>query len=101
MTETTPTSLSAKEKKVVLGRIHALMTYWDISPDELQDLTSPPPPAPAPPVAGIKYRHPLSGETWNGVGPQPDWLRRALLSDGYTVQALRVCADESAGESAA
>lgn len=97
MTESTPTSLSAKEKKVVLGRIHALMTYWDISPDELQDSTPAAPPPAAPTIACIKYRHPLSGETWNGVGPQPDWLRRALLSEGYTVQALRIAADAPTG----
>jgi DNA-binding protein H-NS len=90
MTDSSTLPLSAKEKKVVLGRIQALMTYWDISPDELLEspaaLTEPPPPAPAPTV---KYRHPSSGETWDGVGSQPDWLRKALLSEGYTVHELR------------
>ena len=42
---------------------------------------------PAP--AFIKYRHPVSGETWDGQGPHPDWLRRALLQEGLRVEELR------------
>lgn len=33
--------------------------------------------------AQIKYQHPLSGSTWDGQGPQPQWLRHALLAEGY------------------
>ena len=36
------------------------------------------------------YRHPVTGETWNGQGGQPDWLRRALLGEGYRPKELRV-----------
>lgn len=36
------------------------------------------------------YRHPITGETWDGVGHQPGWLKRALLEEGYRPQELRV-----------
>ena len=26
----------------------------------------------------VRYRHPTTGETWSGRGPQPLWLREAL-----------------------
>lgn len=38
----------------------------------------------------VKYRHPATGETWDGVGPHPDWMRQALLKDGYRVAELLV-----------
>jgi DNA-binding protein H-NS len=37
----------------------------------------------------IKYRHPVTGETWDGEGPHPQWMRQALLHDGYRVDELR------------
>lgn len=37
-----------------------------------------------------KYRHPVTGETWDGQGAHPDWMRQALLKDGYRVAELRV-----------
>ncbi len=36
-----------------------------------------------------RYRHPRSGQSWDGHGRQPQWLRDALLCEGYTVDALR------------
>jgi DNA-binding protein H-NS len=40
----------------------------------------------APPV---RYRHPVRGCTWDGHGVQPQWLRDALLQEGYLLHQLR------------
>lgn len=47
---------------------------------------------PEPVLLGPKYCHPVSGDTWDGQGPQPQWLREALTRQGYTVEELR-CKD--------
>jgi DNA-binding protein H-NS len=39
-------------------------------------------------AAAVKYRHPQTGDVWNGEGAQPDWLRRALLREGYLLSEL-------------
>ncbi len=41
------------------------------------------------PTQGIKYQHPLTGDTWDGEGLQPDWLRQALLKDGYLLDEVK------------
>ena len=83
--------LTARERAAVIHRIRMLVEYWAITPEELsaplEDLVAPPPPAP--PIEFIKYRHPVSVETWNGVGAHPQWLRDALLKEGYTVEQLK------------
>jgi DNA-binding protein H-NS len=84
-----PTALTRRERAVVLARIEALMEFWGIT---VEDLTAPTPDIPAPPPAGplpIKYRHPVTGDTWDGQGPHPDWLRRALLQEGLRVDELK------------
>jgi DNA-binding protein H-NS len=43
-----------------------------------------------------KYRHPGTGESWNGMGAQPEWLRRALGKEGYRVAELRADASTAA-----
>lgn len=85
-----PAALSRRERAVVLARIEALMEYWGITVDDLLAPT-PEPDSPAPPSGPlpVKYRHPVSGETWDGQGPHPDWLRRALLQEGLRVDELR------------
>lgn len=81
--------LTRRERNAVIARIHALMEYWGIAIEDLQ--ADPPagqptaPPAPLP----IKYRHPLTGDTWDGQGTHPDWLRRALLQEGLRVDELK------------
>lgn len=82
--------LSRRERAAVIARIEALMEYWGITPEDLADastLCAAPPAAPEP--SAVKYRHPVSGETWDGTGPHPDWLRKALLQEGYRVDELR------------
>jgi len=81
-------SLSPRERAAVIHRIRMLMEFWGITPDELEQAEMPPVAAPAAAVT-IKYRHPHSGETWDGVGPHPQWLRDALLKEGFTVEQLR------------
>jgi DNA-binding protein H-NS len=77
------------EKLAALRTVRKLVEFWNISP---QELGGPLPPAPPPPPAAplsIRYRHPVSGETWDGQGEHPAWLREALLKQGYTVDELK------------
>lgn len=85
----TPTPLSRRERAAVLARIEALMEYWGITVDEL--LAPTPEPEAAPPAGPlpVKYRHPVTGDTWDGQGAHPDWLRRALLQEGLRVDELK------------
>ncbi|MDI1260897.1 H-NS histone family protein [Aquabacterium sp.] len=81
------------EQEAVLRSIRKLLDFWQISPDELgiEELETivrkvEPPAAPA----GPKYQHPRTGDTWNGEGSQPPWIREALTKEGYTVDELRL-----------
>lgn len=75
------------DKLVVIRKIRKLMDFWQIRPHELRGKPVEIPVIPAPAV--VRYRHPVSGMTWDGVGSQPAWLREALLREGYTVEELR------------
>lgn len=80
-------------QRAALARIESLIEFWRITPDELD---GPLPPAPPPPDhPRVKYRHPVSGETWDGEGAQPEWLRLALSKEGYRVAELLPAAQES------
>ena len=84
-----PAALSRRERAAVLARIEALMEFWGIT---VEDLLAPTPEIAAPPPSGplpVKYRHPVTGETWDGQGAHPDWLRRALLQEGMRVDELK------------
>ena len=81
--------MKTPEQEAALRSIRKLIEFWRISPDELEmDALAPVVPA-EPIVVPPKYRHPVSGETWDGHGCQPDWLRLALTKQGYTVDELR------------
>ncbi|MEW6703733.1 MAG: H-NS histone family protein [Pseudomonadota bacterium] len=88
---------TARERAAVIHRIRTLVEFWAITPEELAQAELAPevvlPPAPAPTV--VKYRHPHSGETWDGNGPHPQWLRDALLKEGFTVEQLKPASDGS------
>ena len=43
----------------------------------------------APAVPPVRYRHPVRGCTWYGRGLQPQWLRDAVLQEGYLLHQLR------------
>ena len=87
---TVPRPLSRRERAAVLARIEALMEYWGITVDDLSgdDLPASTAPSPTEPLP-IKYRHPVTGETWDGQGAHPEWLRRALLQEGLRVDELK------------
>lgn len=74
------------EKRIALLKIKMLMEFWNIS---VQDIARASPALP-PPVRAARYQHPHTGDAWDGEGRQPDWLRRALLKEGFTVEELRV-----------
>ncbi len=80
------------EKLAAIRKIRRLMDFWKIELEELEGVELPDMPA-APVVRRqapvVRYRHPVSGETWDGSGSQPDWLKQALIREGYTVDELR------------
>ncbi len=73
------------EKTAAIRTIRKLMDFWRISPKELRG----PMPSTANKSPSILYKHPVSGEQWDGRGKQPDWLRLALTKEGYTVEEIR------------
>ena len=85
--------LSRRELEPVIARIQSLMSFWGITLEELEAPTPPPPPPVGP--LPIKYRHPVSGETWDGQGPHPEWLRNALLKEGLRVEELKPMAADT------
>lgn len=88
-------AFTARERAAVIHRIRMLVEFWAITPEELEgELPPSPPPVLDAPPAPVKYRHPHSGETWDGIGPHPQWLRDALLKEGFTVEQLKPAADE-------
>lgn len=86
------------EKLAALRTVRKLVEFWQIRPQELRGPLPPPPPPPPAGPATIRYRHPVTGETWDGQGEHPQWLRDALLKEGYTVDALKRAAAGSPGE---
>lgn len=93
--------MKTPEQEAALRSIRKLIEFWRISPDELAEVeVEAGPRAPEPPVVVAsppKYRHPVSGETWDGHGSQPSWLKEALTRQGYTVEELRCKTDEDVG----
>ena len=78
----------AAKRKIVLHQLRQLVEYWDITEQELRrDVKHE---GPASTAGTVRYRHPLSGLTWSGEGPQPPWLKTALVKEGYRVDELRV-----------
>jgi len=79
------------EKLAALRTVRKLVEFWNITQQELRGPMPPAPPPPAP--LAIRYRHPVSGATWDGQGEHPPWLREALLKQGYTVDELKRAVD--------
>jgi DNA-binding protein H-NS len=89
-------ALTPRERAAVIHRIRTLVEYWGITAEELSQPDAPPAPSPEPAAPlPAKYRHPTSGETWDGQGAHPQWLRDALLKEGFTVEELRRAAAAS------
>lgn len=86
------------EQEAVLRSVRKLIDFWDITAEDLAGIPEPvfvPTPKRAP--ATTKYQHPITSETWNGEGSQPQWLREALTREGYTVEELRLPQSEEVG----
>ncbi len=94
--DTSEEPLSARERAAVIHRIRMLVEFWGITPEELEQDAPVVHILPAePPRAFVKYRHPESGATWDGHGAHPQWLRDALLKEGFTVDQLKPAPDET------
>lgn len=90
------------EQEAVLRSVRKLIDFWQIEAHELGGI-APPVAAPLPTVieaARPSYRHPISGETWQGEGSQPEWLKVALTREGYTVEELRLSVSDDPATSA-
>lgn len=85
----------ARERALHVAR--QLVEFWRIEPRELTGRLSSPTQPDAMPA--VKYRHPVTGESWNGMGAQPEWLRRALGKEGYRVAELRADSSTAAEDS--
>lgn len=77
-------------RRIVVHQLRQLVQFWDITEIELKRPSRPRRSAVS---QTVKYRHPVTGETWSGMGPQPGWLKTALVRDGYRVEDLRVEVD--------
>lgn len=91
----TPAELLTPELRLVLNQCRHLANFWGVTPQALISAGAPLRSAvtavtsdPGPRPDAKTYRHPITQETWNGVGAQPGWLKRALLNEGYTVREL-------------
>lgn len=73
------------ERQAALGKARRLVEFWQITAEELDA----PPSALAEPRPYYRYTHPGTGETWDGSGSQPEWLRRCLLTEGYRLDQVR------------
>ena len=81
---------ASRARRIAMHQIRQLMEFWNIAPEELgQALLVPVTPRNVPAPGYVKYRHPVTGETWDGDGDHPEWLRRALLKEGYRVAELK------------
>ena len=73
------------ERRAALGNARRLVDFWHITPEELE---GPPPPRQGPQQI-YRYAHPKTGETWDGLGTQPAWLRRCLINEGFRLDEVR------------
>lgn len=80
------------ERAAAIRWIQNEMADYGLTMEELAaagcfDPPPPPPPAPAPPPM-VCYRN-AAGQSWDGQGDMPDWLRRAVNA-GQSVEFYRV-----------
>lgn len=93
MSNDTSNPIYAPEKIAAIRKIRKLMDFWRITPNEIR--VAPKVLPLLQPAKPVRYRHPINGDTWDGEGRQPDWLRQALLREGYTVEELRRAVDQA------
>ena len=78
------------ERASAIRWIQAEMADYGLTMEELAAagcFDPPPPPQPAPPPV-VCYRN-AAGQSWDGQGDMPDWLRRAVNA-GQSVEFYRV-----------
>ncbi|UIF88562.1 H-NS family nucleoid-associated regulatory protein [Cupriavidus sp. UYPR2.512] len=80
------------ERAAAIRWIQDQMADYDLTMEELRaagcfDPPPPPPPPPAPPPVVCSRN--AAGQSWDGTGEMPDWLRRAVNA-GQTVEFYRV-----------
>ncbi|WP_349606382.1 H-NS histone family protein [Cupriavidus sp. DF5525] len=81
------------ERAAAIRWIQAEMADYGLTMEELEAAgcfdppPPPPPPAPAPALV-VCYRN-AAGQSWDGQGEMPDWLRRAVNA-GQSVEFYRV-----------
>jgi len=83
------TKTAKTERAAAIRWIRTQMADYGLTMEELEaagcfDLPPPPPPPPPPAC----YRN-AEGQTWDGQGEMPDWLRRAVNA-GQSVEFFRV-----------
>ena len=80
-----------RQRRIAFEHCRQMVDFWNIAPSELRSRKGSLIDAKAKAVDSvqIKYRHPVNGATWDGQGSQPDWLKQALLKEGYTVRELK------------
>jgi len=99
----TPQSQLTPELKSILSQCRQLANFWAITASDLLAAKAPERSRVA--IEGTQlirgsaessfsactrssYRHPITQEVWDGRGSQPEWLKRALTREGYTVREL-------------
>ena len=84
--------MKTAEQEAVLRSVRKLIDFWQIEAHELGGIESIPILSPPAPMRSARphYRHPVTGESWDGEGGQPEWLKTALTREGYTVEELRL-----------
>jgi DNA-binding protein H-NS len=61
------------KRERMIAHIRHRMEEFGIKPEDI----APPPPVEAKRPPAIRYRN-ANGETWDGEGEMPEWLRRAI-----------------------
>ena len=99
----TPQSQLTPELNLILSQCRQLANFWAITAADLFAAKAPERSRiaieGAQPIRGLaeskisagarpSYRHPITQEIWDGRGSQPEWLKRALTREGYTVREL-------------
>ncbi|MGY2492184.1 H-NS histone family protein [Cupriavidus sp. CP313] len=78
------------ERAAAIRWIQAEMADYGLTMEELEAagcFDPPPPPPPPAPAPVVCYRN-AAGQSWDGQGKMPDWLRRAVNA-GQSVEFFR------------
>ena len=71
-----------EERASAIAQVKALMSQFGLTLADLGTRSAPPPPPKK--VGGgkvpVKYRDPVTGDSWSGRGLQPKWLKAALAA---------------------